>query len=637
MILGVVRGPFAESSRVLYSRPSPAMSSGRKSKRGNSLSVEEQFYAGNYAAIVRDHVDAGSSTSPLAELPFIVGALAFIGRLEEARALFSSHLRRRRAVRDETEIVAARFFLGVAYCRAGRMGEALNEFMSNVRARHGHSLARFYVFQGLGCHRYFTGRLRQSARQALYALEHAFIADFPYGRLLATDLRGHTLVQLGRVQSGLSLLETARTLAGALSLEGNAAALDCTIGMYRARFGVVPVRRAIEDLQVLLSQARPEDSYSERLLRTELAIQAALAGEGDTAWGILERLGTEHVPDGGDARARIRYLLACGTVARLRYGATSMAPFVSEARALLSDRLDIALEVEVLCLELLATSEARESARVRGELRALHRRSGIERFWLRAAELSSDTGFFIPPGAEALEEDRLGALYVACLAASPELASRLIATGHWGLIPLALGLEPGKRILPFGRRLIIEDQGNVTVIADPPEGQLRFLGALADGRLHTKEELLSAVWGIGSYRPDAHDSVIHTAVSRLRAQLGVRGHWIEAALGGYRLAHGVEVSNPFGPELFPAVAEGAEPSSAVVRAGSPARGSATHSERDPVLELLARNGSVSSSDVASHLGVSEMTALRRLREHVEHGAVLRDGKGKNTRYRLGTS
>jgi predicted ArsR family transcriptional regulator len=59
--------------------------------------------------------------------------------------------------------------------------------------------------------------------------------------------------------------------------------------------------------------------------------------------------------------------------------------------------------------------------------------------------------------------------------------------------------------------------------------------------------------------------------------------------------------------------------------------------RDPVLALLAKNGPASSSDVASHLGVSEMTALRRLREYVEQGAVTRDGKGKNTRYRLGTS
>jgi hypothetical protein len=636
MILVAPAHPFSRPPPVLHLRPSPAMASGKKPKRGTTQSVEEQFYAGNYAAIVRECVDGGNAARPLADLPFVVGALAFIGRLEEARALFSSQFRRRRAPSDETEIVAARFFLGVAYCRAGRIDEARSEFLHNVRSRHGQSLARFYVFQGLGCYRYFTGRLRQSARQALYALEHAFIADFPYGRLLATDLRGHTLVQLGQIQSGLSLLETARTLAGSLALEGNVAALDCAIGIYRARFGVVPVRQAMGDLNQLLSQASPEDSYSERSLRTELAIQAALAGEGDAAWGLLERLGTEHVPDGGDTRARIRFLLACANVARLRYGAASMLPFVSEARALLSNRKDIALEVEVLCMELVAASSPDEAARVCAELLTLHRSSGIERVWLRAAERSHSAPFSVMPGAEALEEDRLGALYVACLRASPELASRLIASGHWGLLPLALGLNPGRRILVFGRRLIIEDHGNVSVLADPPEGSLRFLSALGDGQLRTKEELLALVWGITSYRPDAHDPVIHTAVSRLRAQLGVRGHWVEAALGGYRLAQGVELASPFEsgnalprePEHFHGLGLRAAEVAALLSPG-PAR--------DPVLALLAKNGPVSSSDVASHLGVSEMTALRRLREHVEQGAVTRDGKGKNTRYRLGTS
>jgi len=60
-------------------------------------------------------------------------------------------------------------------------------------------------------------------------------------------------------------------------------------------------------------------------------------------------------------------------------------------------------------------------------------------------------------------------------------------------------------------------------------------------------------------------------------------------------------------------------------------------EPDGVLAVLASSGPASSSDVASQLKVSEMTALRRLREHVERGTVSRHGKGKNTRYRLSGS
>jgi hypothetical protein len=189
----------------------------------------------------------------------------------------------------------------------------------------------------------------------------------------------------------------------------------------------------------------------------------------------------------------------------------------------------------------------------------------------------------------------------------------------------------------FGRRLVVEDHGNVSVIPDPPEGILRFLGALSDGALHAKEELLARIWGIGVYRPETHDPVIHTAVSRVRAQLGVRGHWIEASHGGYRLAAGVEVQSPF-DEPLPTSSSPAPTATRV-----PSRALERHSllpvaeERDGLLALLETSGPASSSDVASHLKVSEMTALRRLREHVEQGTVTRDGKGKNTRYRLSGS
>ncbi|MFZ5892771.1 MAG: hypothetical protein ACOY0T_17055 [Myxococcota bacterium] len=605
--------------------------------RGRGRSIEDQFYAGNYAVIVDRCADVASGHVTFVDLPFVIGALAFAGRLEDARALFSSQLRRRATSEDSRALVMAQFFLGVAYCRAGRMAEAKEAFVASVRARRAGPLARFYVSQGLGCLRYFTGHLRQAARHALSALHHAFDAEFPYGRLLATDLRGHALVQLGQIRSGLSLLETARALACSLGSVGNVAALDCALGIYRARFGVVSVQQALVDLNELLGKVHSEDSYSRRSLRIELSVQTALAGDGDGAWAELERLGHEHVPDGGDTRARIRYLLACATVARLRYGARSMRPFVSEARELLRARGDAALELDVLCMVLLS-SKADEVAAAREEILELHRRSGIARVWLRACE-RRDLGFVVPPGAEVLEEDRLGALYVACLQPSRELATQLIASGHWGLLPLALGLEPGQRLLLFERHLGIESRGNVRVVAAPPKRTLQFLHALAHGRLRSKEELLASVWGIVSYRPDAHDAVIHTAVRRLRTQLDTNGHWIEAASGGYRLAAGVELVSAFaGDVAAEALAIGPDSTLSSASAPSerktplpPARSSA---EPDAILELLARSGPASSSDIASRLGVSEMTALRRLREQVERGAVCRDGKGKKTRYRL---
>ncbi|WP_169796421.1 helix-turn-helix domain-containing protein [Chondromyces crocatus] len=623
----------------------------RKARRVRGPSIAERFYAGRYADIVREHVDGPDGATQAGDLPFLVGALAFMGRLEEARALFSGHCRRKEAPEARPSLVAARFFLGVAYCRAGRLDEARQEFSLNLQAasRHAGPLSRFYVLQGMGCYRYFTGRLRQAARHALRALEYAFLAAFPYGRFLATDLRGHVLVQLGAVQEGLSLLETARTLARSLSLEKNAAALDFALGIYRARFGVLPVREAIATLKELLAKARPDDSYSQRSLCIELASQHALAGEGDAAWGLLERLGTEQLPDGGDVRARIRFLLGCANVARLRYGAASIAPFVSEARVLVGAHEDTVLEFDVSCMEMLATADAEEQARLDERLRALHRRSGISRAWLRARGGEPQTPGL--PGAEMLDEDRLGALVAACLRGSPELGSRVIASGHWGLLPLCLGLEPGRRLMLLDRRLVVEDHGNVLVMSEVSDGMRAFLRALIGGARRSKEELLRLVWGIGSYRPEAHDPVVHTAVSRLRALLGVRGHWVEAASGGYQLASGValvdlagmplgsqpgaagaETGRSEGPEGQPATSSGVP----TPNAPSSSALSASVSGEDAIVALLARGGPASSSELATRLGVSEMTALRRLRPLVERGVLLRWGKGKNTRYGIGS-
>ncbi len=63
----------------------------------------------------------------------------------------------------------------------------------------------------------------------------------------------------------------------------------------------------------------------------------------------------------------------------------------------------------------------------------------------------------------------------------------------------------------------------------------RAAGA-AERAFRGKEQLLAAVWGIARYRPDRHDAIVYTAVSRLRGLLGTAGHWVENHEGAYRLA-----------------------------------------------------------------------------------------------------
>jgi hypothetical protein len=259
-----------------------------------SSSVADAFYAGLYEDVLARTIDGRTFECPEEQTAFVVGALAFTGRLEEARAVLAGQRRRGDAARVEhlRALVASKFFLGVAYSRAGRHGEAEREFRENLRTagRLEDPLCRFYVAQGLACLRYFRGLMQSATRHVRRSLRHAIDARFQYGRLLASDLRGHALVHVGQVHAGLVLLERARDLGRALDLHGNAGAIECSLAVYRARFGVAPLRRAIEELDALTRGTSAQDSYSRRGVVCELAQQLALAGRGDEAWARLEAL-----------------------------------------------------------------------------------------------------------------------------------------------------------------------------------------------------------------------------------------------------------------------------------------------------------------------------------------------------------
>src|SRR5687767_13662721 len=97
---------FTRSPPMLRLLSSPLMRQPKTSKRSPRVSVERRFYAGQYTSIIRDCVDGARPSAAAGDLPFVVGALAFVGRLEEARALFSSHLRRSAEPRERSTLVA---------------------------------------------------------------------------------------------------------------------------------------------------------------------------------------------------------------------------------------------------------------------------------------------------------------------------------------------------------------------------------------------------------------------------------------------------------------------------------------------------------------------------------------------------
>jgi hypothetical protein len=617
-------------------------------------SIADAFYAGLYADVLRRTIDAASLAISEVDAPFVVGALAFVGRIEEARVVVGSVKRGPREGAASVErlraLVACRFFLGVACARAGRHVEAERDFRENLRAAGAQRdpICRFYVAQGLACFRYFRGLMRQAARHVGRSLRHAIDARFQYGRLLATDMRGHALVQTGQVRAGLALLEQARDLARSLGLIGNMGAIDCALATYRARFGVVPLARAIEELDAFLARTSAEDSYSRGMMQAELAQQLALAGRSDEAWAKLDAIAAARIPD-GQARAEVRFLLACSAVARLRYGDESARTYVNEARDAIAGLHDLAVEVDVLCAELVVADDEARTA-IADRLRALHRATGISRAEVYAGLFDGGTRAAPAVRVAEFEEDRAGArlhgAYLLARSAGPSRAgddpglARLLRDGHLGLVPLVAGAPPEASIIEVSvDGFLLAERGNVRVIDEATAGAARLLREVAEGdgggrRFLDKERLLSTVWGIGRYRPDRHDAIVHTAVSRLRALLGACGHWIESKNGGYRLAPHVAYR---GLARVPA-AVAAEPTSTPPRAlldrreAEDARDGEADARERALLSHLGERGACSTTEAASALKVSEMTAFRTIRSLLDRGLLTKSGRGRGTRY-----
>jgi DNA-binding transcriptional ArsR family regulator/tetratricopeptide (TPR) repeat protein len=620
----------------------------RNTGRRPERPLRDAFFAGDYDEVLRRSVDSAAFAFADDDTAFVVGALAFAGRIEEGRAALASWDRRDVPADSRT---AARFFLGVACCRAGRYDEARALFGENLKlARNGGGpIARFYVHQGFGCLRYFTGRIGKASRHALRALQCAYAARFQYGRFLATDLRGHALVQTGSVRAGLALLEQARGIAAALDLAGNAGALACTMALYSAHFGTKPITESITELEALAAAAPVHDSYSRRAVQMELACQLALRGRSDSAWGLLEQLAAAPVPD-GDRRARVRILLALAFVARLRFGSPSAGPYLVEARRVIDGVTDIALETEVLAAELLDGPADADRLERLAQLARLSEMARAKTTLDRHEGRGTTTATL---GPDELCEDRGGALLLYAAQTPPDGAELLTRAGYLGLVPGALGLSPGRRLIVTSPScVLLEEHGNVRPLDDASDGTLRLVRALASGARHEKADLLRLVWNLGSYNPERHDAVIHTAVSRLRAALGTARHWVEAQGGCYSFAPGVELvelalgaihrehagdATGNDDELHDADSRHeARHESMMVPAPEVARSEAqVRAQAAELIAALARSA-MSTAEIARALGVSEMTAFRRLRALLEDGIVVRSGRGRSTRYTLAT-
>ncbi len=569
--------------------------------------LERLFYEGCY-----DRILAATLRTQAGDLnPFVVGALAFSGRLDEAE--ITGRLILSDETRDEVDAVAVRFFLCAGACHAGLLGKALKWAKSNIGALGApNPRSRFFGYQGLGLVRYFEGRMARSRRFTLRALSAAIEAQFPYGRLLALDLRGHALVQTGQVFSGLRLLQQAEHLAADLGFVANAQTIQVAEQVYRLRYRVPSPGDALARLEQL-ARSPSVSFFARRNALLELVWQHAFRSDVPTAELCLNEAARIALPD-EDRRGRVRGLLARAVLLMLSEGRVAAVPYLEEARRIAQE--DPSLRVEVLFVE--AAVVRAERPGIASELGHLAHRTGIDRARI-AQELALGSRSTCLP-----LEDRLGELLLNLPSMPPEMRVVHLVHEHLaGLVPWSLNLNPGRRIYLTETSLLTEDHGRLSVHKHPSRPSVRVLRELATGP-KTNAELMSSVWNLSSYSPSRHDPTLHTAVARLRAGLAPNGEWILTTDRGYQLASDVElvlVGDRLQVYAMGTVGDEVELESV--------------SEREShILEILGRRRAASSTELAEDLRVSDATALRSLRALVATGKLHRTGRGKGTRYSL---
>lgn len=571
--------------------------------------ILERFFNGEYAGLVRDHVDSGPlDRFPNLERAYLIGALVFIGRRQDAHAEFAAHLSN--DTLDACTI--ARFFLGLGACRDSEYAQARGFFSENLRALASleSSEARFFAHQGMGFFRFFCSRFAKSRLWTERAWRLAFSARFRYGMILSADLHGHVLVATGRVAEGLKTFETALDLNGPKA-GGVQVALEISMISYRAQHGLLA--HASFELRKRLKTLAPTDTYSRSNLSLELARALILEGKADTALQALEQSAQEIFRSGH--RRQKAMLLSRRAHALIRQGRMREASAaIEEGLGYLDSDADLAHRLELMGLKFHIDA----GPELRASIEQLTRLTGRR---IARRILSRE----VAAGA-VIGDDPLG-LLLDQIAKDPqnvELVLETQARGWLGIlsrfvereegIVLSLDLLPG--------RLVVFHRGNVHVSKAQVPATLRSLLIILAQGASTKQKLVETVWG---YKYDSlrHDPMLYNSIYRLRQLLGPFEDRLVAADDGYSWTETVAA------RVF-------ERAVAVKKDPTPMPGEArslTLRQRR-ALEMIKKLQAVSAAEYAKAMKVAKATATRDLAELVETGHLEKSGRARATTYSI---
>lgn len=573
------------------------------------------FYQGRYSEILQSH-ERNPKALQEKEIPFLIGALSFLGKTFEAEEVYRHH----ESSFSDLAKSASLFWIGVGFTRKSNYKKARALFRRNQlsHAKNENPEIAFYAFQGVAFYLYFTGQFFRCQKFATQALRLAVRAHNSYIKFLAQDLLAHTMVQTGNVYEGIELLRGSHALAKNLQNEAFISATNVTLLLYEAQHGHRP-SEIIEDLEKCLRQLTAQDSYSQSNVVLELAQQKTLRGQ----WSEAEELLNAQAPViffNENRRQEIILNLRWAEIAYLRGHNVLAWQFLRGAHLRLHQEADKNFAVQILNLEI-KILEDQKSPLVESkkeELLKLSRTysSKIHRHILARKQWISS------------EEDSEGDLIQSLLQQTenqPEKSLQIMEeSGYFSWLYKFVPLKKGQDYIVLGTRMhftVSEDGVRPLHLTGVSQ---KILEVLRQGSLN-KSELVEKVWGY-EYHPLRHDSLVYAAMSALRKNLGKKYSWIQTSDSGYQLAEDLTLLYTRSQKIAAPVPQKRAPTAFV--------DAQLNYRQLQALDYLQENRFLNTRQYKDLFKTTEITACRDLAALKKRGYVLQVGYGRATQYTL---
>ena len=649
------------------------------------------FFMGKLKDLLDKAWDVPQTRLSAHEVPWVIGALVFLGRADEAISLAAkwkwNHTSPAKfdTLPEIFHLVCTRFFVGWAHTRGSRYAQARAFFASNLnllrvpcltslgtaqRDSDEAAFIRFFAWQGIAFFYQLSGRYLKSFKACEKSFDAAISANHPWARLLAADLKSHMLIRLGRVSEGIKLLEWTLRHAQIHGFEGAKRAIRISALNYKAQFGLEP-STGLDSLLELLNSFSPEDCYSRSSLQMEIARQALLRGKGHLALKHLQEA-ESFIEAHGQPRNKCTLWQRRAWYHYLEGSFDLSLSCLDKAEKTLDPQMDLSFKVEILglkwkcrlgqhrCKQIPASQKETQLTGHRWQdLQLIHKLSQktgsavhqnlLNRSFQRESERSVSDKARLSDGLSLSHDDPLGSLldYVEVYLSKikkQEHASQLkhfliqeiIKTGYYFLFPKIFQIPPGQCCILFQvtqeGAMVVCNGPNVIFTSRGSSQSLRILATELAKKPLNKQEILQLVWGY-RYDPMRHDNLVYAIIKRLKKNLGEADSLLQTKQGKYSFRAPVSILVNES-EFLPMAPSG--PATSSDPASDPQWKELNH-RQVCILEWISLQSVVTVPQILKKWPISKATANRDLSHLESKGYIVAMGKARATSYCLAPS